>query len=541
MTQSNDETLVRDEDGKQEAVALETTDPRAKNASRSIETTSRAQFADVEAQSYLSLIFRDGLDMPIDGLTFIATFPSGQMCTAESTDNGAIALPMPAKAQGEVKLEVKDATGNQQAVCTLDLDKCNGTVIVRSPKTKAKVSLQPHQQVVPARSAANAALKPAQPAKGKGKASQPDTEPKPADTQSSWWGVNGAWRNAWNWITSEHHFFNVTQTAAPSKPQVTPGLTNAGQPITPVLGPEVPTRDNLRLGRNNVYREPILEASKRLGLIPQALCALMDCEAGKVSEKLPMLNADGTPIKDKKGKPRFQIVRERWNANAGNAQSGAAGLTQFLASTWLTHVLIPGYYIHEKSMANGWVKQEATAKGRKYWTFVLADGSTTTKPYEKRGSDANVKKCLAMRMDPVWSINAAADYGSANLKVLEKAGCKFSGLNDMEKAKLMYLMHHEGEGCGPLFIYNKLGDRRDGVGGLARLKQVFALQLGANGAAKADELIDRSDDDVEAAYRQWLAQYIDTQFNISSKYFFTNPVESRSLSKLMVQIGGQKL
>lgn len=126
---------------------------------------------------------------------------------------------------------------------------------------------------------------------------------------------------------------------------------------------------------------------------------------------------------------------------------------------------------------------------------------TTVTPYKKRASDENVKKCLAMRMDPAWSINAAADYGNANLKVLTKAGLNLSGLNDMERAKLMYLMHHEGEGAGPLFIKNKLGDRKDGVGGIARLKQVFAMQLGASGAPKVDELIDRADGDVEVAYR----------------------------------------
>lgn len=126
------------------------------------------------------------------------------------------------------------------------------------------------------------------------------------------------------------------------------GLSKAGQPVAAVVGPEVAGKGNLRLGRNNIYREPILEASKRLGLIPQALCALMDCEAGKISEKLPVLKPDGSPVKDKKGKPVFKVISERWNANAGNAQSGAAGLKQFLASTWLNHVLIPGNYIHEK-------------------------------------------------------------------------------------------------------------------------------------------------------------------------------------------------
>jgi hypothetical protein len=204
-------------------------------------------------------------------------------------------------------------------------------------------------------------------------------------------------------------------------------------------------------------------------------------------------------------------------------------------------VLTPGYYIHDKSVANAWVKQVVDAKGGKRWVFVLADGSTTSVPYHKRATDDNVKKCLAMRMDPDWSINAAADYSNANLKVLLKSGFSLSGLNDMERAKLMYLMHHEGEGCGVLFIKNKLRDRKDGVGGIARLKHVFEMQLGASGADKAAELIDRADGNVEVAYRGWLAQYIDTKFGASSKYFTSNPMSTRELSKLMVNVGGEKI
>ena len=495
---------------------------------------------------YLSLVFRDGLDMPIEGLTFIATFPSGEMCTAESSASGAIALPIPSAARGEVNVEVQDEVGGKQMVCAIDLNRCDGTVIVRSPKTKARVSLQPHQQVVPqAKQQGKTKPRPVAATTDKAPPSQSATRPAKLDSQSSWWDSNGAWAKAWAWITSEHHFLGEAHATNPTGhgARVAKGLSSAGQPLAAVLGPEAPNKENLRLGRNNIYREPILEASKRLGLIPQALCALMDCEAGKITEKLPQLNADGTPAKDRKGQPILKPIRERWNANAGNAQSGAAGLTQFLASTWLTHVLIPGYYIHDKSVANGWVKHIADAKGNKRWMFILADGSATVTPYRKRASDDNVKKCLAMRMDPAWSINAAADYGNANLKVLLKAGLNLSGLNDMERAKLMYLMHHEGEGCGPLFIKNKLRDRTDGVGGIARLKQVFAMQLGPNGHAAAERLIDLADGDVEAAYREWLASFIDSRFNPDNvhKYFFSQPIGADALTVLMKRIGGEAL
>ncbi|MDE2000442.1 MAG: hypothetical protein KGI52_16110, partial [Burkholderiales bacterium] len=332
---------------------------------------------------YLSLIFRDGLDMPIDGLTFIATYPSGFVCTAESTLSGAIALPKPKAEEGEVKVEVKNSSGRKQPVCSIDLAKCEGAVIVRSPKTKAKVSLQPHQQIAPAKTP-SAAPKPPEKVAKKQEGSASST-PEKVDRSQAWWGANGALGKAWAWL-SEKHFFGGAPAPAPaaSAKAAAQGLSSAGQPVSALVGPEGPNKDNLRLGRNNVYRQVILDASKRLGLIPQALCALMDCEAGKVSEKIALMRPDGTPVKDKKGRPVFKRVTELWDANAGNASSGAAGLTQFLAATWLAHVLIPGRYIHEKSVASGWVKQVADSKGKKSWMFVLEDGSTTLQPYAKR-------------------------------------------------------------------------------------------------------------------------------------------------------------
>lgn len=506
----------------------QTMPPSSRNASP-IDDESNGRDA-----AYLALMFRDGLDMPIDGLTFIATYPSGLVCTAESTSMGAIALPVKDADKGEVEISVKDSTGTSQSVCSIDLSKCEGAVIVRSPKTRAKVSLQPHQQVAPTQTVHT----PPQPTtKGSKKpaAHTGGEAPQKVDHTQSWWGANGSLDKAWAWLGSKHFFggSDAPKAAAGSSAQ---GLSSAGQPVSALIGPEAPNKENLRLGRNNVYRQQILDASKRLGLIPQALCALMDCEAGKVTEAIPVMNADGAPAKDKKGHPIVQKVRELWNANAGNAQSGAAGLTQFLASTWLTHVLIPGYYIHERSVANGWVKQAADAKGKKQWMFVLADGSTTTQPYAKRQSDANVKKCLAMRMDPAWSINAAADYGNTNLKVLERSGFSLSRVNDMDRAKLMYLLHHEGEGAGPLFLRNKLAAARGGVSGL---KSKFITQLGSGGAAKVDEHIKAAKGDVEFAYRRWLSKYIDGNFRQATKYFFNNPVQAKDLSDLAELIGGE--
>jgi hypothetical protein len=184
-------------------------------------------------------------------------------------------------------------------------------------------------------------------------------ETRPPRVEGTWWG--DALDSAWHWVSGLAHVTDKPPASSTATVQRT--LSPAGQPVVVLVGPECPNKDNLRLGRNNVYRQSILDAAKRLGLIPQALCALLDCEAGKVSEKIPKVDAKGVALKDKKGHVLTATVRELWNANAGNPQSGAAGLTQFLASTWLTHVLRPGFYIHEQSAAKGWVRQETHPKG----------------------------------------------------------------------------------------------------------------------------------------------------------------------------------
>ena len=486
--------------------------------------------------NYVSLIFRDGLDLPIEGLEWFVTLPSGQMCTAKSTAQGAITIPVPLEATGQAQVEVKDVTGTRQSVCSIDLAQCNNAVIIRSPKVEVDLTLRPHQQTLPPAPVHKSPLpKPIKKKAVAGK-SPPATQPAPVDTHSAWWSANGALKKAWTWLSGSLHLEEQAPSAVPQSAVIVKTLSKAGQPVTVVVGPECPNQDKLRLGRNNVYRTAIVDAAMRLGLIPQALCALMDCEAGKVTEHIPKLGADGKQLKDKKGKLLSTPIRELWNANAGNAQSGAAGLTQFLASTWLGHVLIPGFYIHTQSVANGWVRKDIDAQGHSKWVFVLADGKSTTAPYAKRSTDDNVKKCLAMRMDATWSINAAADYGNANLKLLERKGFKLTSLNNMDKAKLMYLMHHEGEGSGPLFISNTLDKVKYGIAGLRR---TFATQLGGNGAALAGAKISAANDDVELSYRRWLATYIDDNFRQASKYFCSDPMAVRDLSDLLELIGGE--
>jgi hypothetical protein len=495
-----------------------------------------------ELLHHIPFIFRDGLDMPISELEVFITMPSGRVCTAFTPDSGAVTVEVPPGSTGQARIEVTDHKGQRQHVCSVDLQGCQGAaaVMVRSPKVKVDVPLRPLQQAsspatakTPAPAPAPSPTPSAPPAR---KHELGKTEPARVNPYEPWW--QQAVHTAWGWLGNKGVELPEHRPPTQKTALVLRTRSNAGQPVSVVVGPECPNPQRLRLGRNGVYREAILLAAKRLGLAPQAICALIDCEAAKLPEKIALTDAKGQPIKDKKGKPAFRTIRELWNPNSGNAQSGAAGLTQFLASTWLDHVLRPGYYIHEQCVANGWVKKAQIKKGLTRWAFALADGKTTTTPYSHR-SDATVQKCLAMRMDPTWSILAAADYGNANLKLLKAKGFKIDTLQDMDKAKLMYLMHHEGEGAGPAFINNTLGQLRGGADGL---RKKFEAQLGKDGKTLAGQKIAGMNDDVEAAYRFWFAEFADKKFTAASSTFFcSSPQHARELSDLLVVLGGQEI
>jgi hypothetical protein len=154
-------------------------------------------------------------------------------------------------------------------------------------------------------------------------------------------------------------------------------------------------------------------------------------------------------------------------------------------------------------------------------------------------NDANVKACLDQRFIPEWSIMAAADYGKANLDVLSRKGFKLQGLNDAEKAKLMYLMHHEGEGAGPLVINNELNKIPEG-----KIRSTLVTQLGGvkgGGEEKAKGLIQQAGGNVAKAYRDWLVDYIDKTIKLANSACDSSKLpEANKLSMIFQKIGGEK-
>lgn len=309
--------------------------------------------------------------------------------------------------------------------------------------------------------------------------------------------------------------------------------SESGHPSQCCTAGECPNADNLRLGRNQIYREAILKAARHVGLIPQAISGLIDSEAGKVSHRVELQMGNGKPRLRADGKPMTRmVISDMWDSNSINRDSHAAGLTQFLPRTWLAHALNPGSYLNGQCKARKWVRAE---KGKTL--FVLADGQVTSQPWNHR-TDPHVQACLQQRLDPEWSIMAAADYGKANLERLRADGFDLSGLNDAEKAKLMYLMHHEGEGNGPRFIRKELSKMPKGgfPSSEARLRNIFGQQVGE----RAEFLIQRYSGNVQQAYRDWLSSYIDVKFRDLSRYACqkSGALSSRGLLELCLDIGG---
>ncbi|MET0606338.1 MAG: peptidoglycan-binding protein [Beijerinckiaceae bacterium] len=236
--------------------------------------------------------------------------------------------------------------------------------------------------------------------------------------------------------------------------------TDKGEPdagwikaATPAPAPPPPAAvldDALVLGPNEKYRAALLEAARKSRIDAAALCALIDAEASRIS--------DGP----EKG---------CWNPAATNPGSGAAGLTQFLASTWIGHARLAGTALRLRAEADG---------------IVDAAGKVTP---------GREPALLELRLDPTLSIMAAAEYADINLKGLISRGLINATLPDDQKAWHMYLAHHEGLAGAAGFLS---GSRTYSL-------DILALQVGA---ARAQQLAAQQGGDANKAYRAWLNQYI---------------------------------
>ncbi len=204
--------------------------------------------------------------------------------------------------------------------------------------------------------------------------------------------------------------------------------------------------DDLNLGVNEAYREAILNASKRTGMEPQAIAAVIHAEAAK----------------SKKGE---------WNPRSRATTSSARGLTQFLDGTWKD----------EAARSDTMLGQAAKGKS---WGEISA-----------------------MRDNPNHSIMAAAEYDSRMLKDLQDKGLVDKNLTPTEKAQAAYTAHHEGgPGASTLYKYRKGQLSGKALAAYqARTRKMLPAQVGKKEAAR---LINAAGGDSAKAYSDWLNGYV---------------------------------
>lgn len=90
----------------------------------------------------------------------------------------------------------------------------------------------------------------------------------------------------------------------------------------------------LNLGINAPFRAALETAQHLTGIDASAIAALIDAEAAKI---------------------KSGANKGMWDKDSHNAGSGATGLTQFLASTWVGHAEIPAHLLNSRGKDAGFI------------------------------------------------------------------------------------------------------------------------------------------------------------------------------------------
>ncbi|MQA18140.1 peptidoglycan DD-metalloendopeptidase family protein [Rugamonas rivuli] len=208
------------------------------------------------------------------------------------------------------------------------------------------------------------------------------------------------------------------------------------------------TEANLRLlPGNEKYRKLIITAAKKYELTPQSLAALIDAEVGGV-----------------------------WDEKANHENSGLAqGLAQFFEPAWDAVYKLDTSLLHADC-------QKMSASSR-----------------------------LAKRLEAKYAIDGAAAYASLNLKNFEKESkLPASTLPAADKAKLAYLLHHDGlTGALRLFGLREQLSEED-------ITDKLRKQIGKDNVKKLNSLLKQYKNSGAAAYQGWLFDYIDAKVNVAN-------------------------
>jgi hypothetical protein len=347
---------------------------------------------------------------------------------------------------------------------------------------------------------------------------------------------------------------DVQKRAVPAtpKPEVRLGAgaattTPAGAatpPPTPVAVAASGTGSKLSLGINERYRAAIELAAQRTGLDPAAIAAVINAEAGPVESRATRMHlADAAlsashPDRDFKKQPLdgkdpkdAELIREwkalyagsAWDETSHNAQSGAAGLTQFLDSTWRGEALRSGTYLNQIALEKGYVKDGHVVSGKDADLLKLRYDPTTSivagAEYDKsvfdRLSSETVKSSseadrvfVANHPDRDFKAHPLSNTDPKDAKLRDEWKAIYAAqpgtplipkdLTDDQKARYIYVGHHEGE----------LGAKRILEGTLTD-KQAHPLLVANVPDDQSRAALVKEHGGESQAYQSWLWGYVD--------------------------------
>lgn len=307
------------------------------------------------------------------------------------------------------------------------------------------------------------------------------------------------------------------------------GRDSKGNPVIQINHP-CPNEYNLNLGKNIIYWDEIIAASKRSGIIPQSIAAVINAEAAKDKElvwKQESVCLDSARIKREK---KERLKQGMSTEGVLFYKSSAAGMTQFLNATWIDETFRKNTYLNNKARQNGLIrdfpmtdKKGRVKKDKKgnvkteqkfntqadVWmskSEILKSGLVAGKtPYPRKATQA-IQTWLNKRFSAEYAIMAAVDYGVNNLTSLNLSGYNIDSLNDAEKAKLIYLTHHLG-----------LRDSKRFLSGTITNEDAEILLKAQIGITFADDYAEKHGG-YAAGHRYWLNRFINKQILLKNFY-----------------------
>ncbi|MFL5359087.1 hypothetical protein [Archangium sp.] len=307
--------------------------------------------------------------------------------------------------------------------------------------------------------------------------------------------------------------------------------------------PTPPSAASLKLGINEKYRASILLAAQRTGLDPAGIAAVINAEAGRISDKKkrekltdeifhlnhPDRDWDKKPLnaKDPADAPLIKEWKELfasspWDERSLNDETGAAGLTQFLASTWKSEATRSGTYLNELAKKMGYLGSDSKPVPSKLNDLLELRYDPTASivaaaEYDKSVFDRINKQTLVDTQEvdqTFFARHPERDFAKQPLSTKKDAALINEwtqirntqpgkplipkDLTEDQKARYLYLCHHEGETGAIRFLSGTLTD--------GQAKPLLEANVPEENRRSA---LVKEHGSVSKAYIQWLWSYID--------------------------------